>query len=134
MSKVQQVAVWTFLWCFWSFMSRNNHPTLFIDLIATGLMLACFAAVVYFNWLVLVPRFWYRRQFGLYWLCLAFASCALTAAVVVLIQEVYDMLWGPDLLRFGFWVNYGLDFTGMMVHLALAALVVRLVHRRPTSA
>ena len=44
---------------------------------------------------------------------------ALTIVAVVAISSVYDLLWGPDPRRFGFWVNYGLDLTGMCVHLEI---------------
>ena len=97
-------------------------------------MLASFAVAVYFNWLLLVPRFWNRRQFASHWLYLGATLCTLTALVVMLIQAVYDVLWGPDPRRFGFWVNYGLDFTGTSVHLALAAMVVWLLRRRRPTA
>ena len=54
----------------------------------------------------------------------------LTALDVALIQKAYDLLWGPDVRRFGFWVNYGLDFAGMALHLLAAVVIVWLVGRK----
>lgn len=133
MTKRWQVAAWIGLWCFWGVISRNNHPTLLLNGVATALLLVAFAAAVYFNWLILVPRYWRRKQFLAYWVCLLLAMNVLTAVVVVLIQQAYDVLWGPDPRRFGFRVNYGLDFIGMSVHLLAAAAVVRLIPRKRRS-
>ena len=133
MTPARQCVIWISLWFFWVFVSRHNHPIVLLNCLATALMLTSFAAVIYMNWLVLIPRFWLRQFFFAYWFSLSVTACALTAIVVVLIQKVYDVLWGPDPLRFGFWINYGLDFTGMCVHLAAAALVVWLTRRKPSA-
>lgn len=129
MAAVKQGMTWLGLWGFWVWIARNNHPTLPIDGIATALLLAVFAAAVYFNWLVLVPRYWQRRRFVLYWTVLLLVMSILTALGVWIIQIAYDVLWGPDPKRFGFWVNYGLDFTGMSLHLLGAAVVFWFIRR-----
>ena len=41
---------------FWFFISRDHHPTLLIDGLATGVLVAVTAACVYVNNLVLKPR------------------------------------------------------------------------------
>jgi len=121
---------WAGLWCGWVIFSRNNHPTLPLNMIATGILLAAFAAALYFNWLVLVPRLWQRKRYTTYWGALLVIANILTAVTVVAISSVYDLLWGPDPRRFGFWVNYGLDLTGMCVHLAGAAVIVHVTRWR----
>lgn len=55
---------------------------------------------------------------------------ALTAAVVVAIQKVYDVLWGPDPRRFSFQVNSGMDFAGMTLHLLAAAMIIWFIGRQ----
>ena len=127
------MAIWVGLWCFWVVVSRNNHPTLLLNGIATGVLIIAFAASIYFNWRVLVPRYWRSRKFLAYWTWLLLAMSALTVADVAVIQKIYDVLWGPDPRRFGFWVNYGLDFTGIGLHLLLASLVVRLIQDKRRS-
>jgi heme/copper-type cytochrome/quinol oxidase subunit 3 len=54
----------------------------------------------------------------------------ITLAVVVGIQAAYDVLWGPDPLRFGFWTNVGLDFLFVSLHVLVAAGAVALFTRK----
>jgi hypothetical protein len=46
--------------------------------------------------------------------------------VVSLIQVVYDVLWGPDPARFGFWTNFLYHGTLTTVHLVVAAAIIHL--------
>ncbi len=134
MPRTGQVIAWISLWCFWVGFSRNNHPTLLIDGVTTLLLLAAFAAAIYFNWLVLVPRCWRSLRFLMYWTCLLLAMTILTAVGVVSIQKAYDFFWRPDPRRFSLWVNYGLDFIGMSAHLLAAAVALWLIRRLRHSA
>ena len=130
MTAAKQGAIWLGLWGFWVWVSRHNHPTLLIDGVATALLLAAFAAAVYGNWHVLVPRFWAQGRRLAYWACLLVMMNILTAIDVVVIGSAYDVLWEPDVRRFGFWINYALEFAGMTLHLAGAAVIVKVMRRR----
>lgn len=123
-----QIGIWSVLWIFWFFVSGDHHPTALINAIVTTLLLATYAAGVYLNHLVLIPRLGARRP--LYWGALLLVMSVLTAAVVIAIQLVYDALLGPDPRRFGFWLNFGLDFFGLALHLLLAFLLVQFLARR----
>ncbi len=46
--------------------------------------------------------------------------------VVLLIQVVYDVLWGPDPARFGFWTNFLYHGILTTVHLVVATGIIRL--------
>lgn len=50
----------------------------------------------------------------------------LSVMVVLLIQFVYDVLWGPDPNRFGFWTNFFYDSILITVHLVVATGIIRL--------
>ncbi len=54
------------------------------------------------------------------------AMNVLTIVVVLLIQVVYDVLWGPDPNRFGFCTNFLYGSILIMVHLAIATWIIRL--------
>lgn len=130
MTRTQQVLIWIGLWGFWVFVSRHNHPTLLLDCLATALLVAAFAAAVYFNWRILVPRFLRTRRLFAYWASLLAVVSALSAADALVISKVYDFVWGPDPRRFGFWVNFGLEFALICIYLLAAACVAWLVRRR----
>ncbi|MBA4115579.1 MAG: hypothetical protein H0X71_03910 [Rubrobacter sp.] len=50
----------------------------------------------------------------------------LAFVVVLLIQVVYDVLWGPDPARFGFWTNLFHDGILTTVHLVVATGIIRI--------
>src|SRR4051794_6668234 len=82
-----QTLAWVALWSFWVFVSRHNHPNLRLNAIASGLLVATFAAAVYANHLWLIPRLWSRRRFAAYaaafLLVMGFLALACTAAIHV---------------------------------------------------
>ncbi len=123
-------ALWLGVYGFWLFMTRDHHPTLAIAMLATGIMIAGSAAAVYINALVLLPRFAARRSWIGYLLWLGITVAAITFPVVISIQWIYDALWGPDPLRYGFWTNVGYDVAGIVVHLLLAMGITGLMRRR----
>src|ERR687890_532982 len=56
-------------------------------------------------------------------LVVVMASLALACAAAI--RLVYDALWGPDPLRFGFWANFGMELTGVAIHVIAVAVGVR---------
>lgn len=123
-------AVWLAVFLFWLFVTRGFHPTLAIAMLATAVLVAAFALAVYANDLFLLPRLARRRLWLRYALSLLLVVVILDLAAVLLIQFIYDQLWGPDPLRYGFWFNMASDGAGIILHLALAAGILWFVRSR----
>ena len=122
-------AVWSGVFVFWLLATRNHHPTLTIALLATAVLVAAFALAVYVNGLFLLPRFARAHL----WLGCAVGLLAtviiLDLTAVLLIQFIYDRLWGPDPLRYGFWFNATSEGVLIIVHLAAAMGIMLLANR-----
>ena len=117
------VAAWVALFAFWLFVTRGYHPTPLIGALATTLLVAAFAGAVYTNSYLLLPRFAGRGLWVRYSLWLIALVAVLDVAVVLAIRGVYDLLWGPDPRRFGFWSNFATDGVGILAHI-IGGLVV----------
>ena len=115
---------WAALWGFWVFVSRHNHPNLRLNAIASGLLVATFAAVVYANHLWLVPRLWKGRCHAAYAAALLLVMGLLAIACTVAIHVVHDVPWEPDPARFGFLTNLGMEFALVAIHVLVIALGV----------
>lgn len=109
---------------------RAHHPTLLINALATSLLFASFAAAVYINHLVLIPRLLHEDRRTAYGVTLLLTMVGVTLVAVFGIQFVYDVLWGPDPLRYGFWFNFVTDFAGTLLHVVVAAVFVVFAKRR----
>jgi hypothetical protein len=127
---IRHALAWFALWGFWAAASRHNHPDLRIDAIATALLVATFAAAVYANHLWLIPRLWRTRRIAAYAAALLSVMVSLALACVVAIRLAYDLLWGPDPRRFGFWANFGMELVGVAMHVAAVAVGVWLYASR----
>jgi len=100
--------------------SRNNHPTLTLNLVASGIM--TLASLLVF---VLPVRV---TASGAIRVLLVGCACLVAGAVAaVSISLVYDALWGPDPLRFGMIENVGMDTAVVLAGWLWASLVARLV-------
>ena len=124
-----RLGIWSGLWAFWAFVSRNNQATPALLVIATTLLVGGSALAVHANHGLWIPRLLRAGHPLRYATALGATLLVITFAVVVGIQEAYDLLWGPDPLRFGFWENVGLDFLFVSVHV-LAAAAGRALWRR----
>jgi hypothetical protein len=118
------VAVWSGVFTFWLIATRRHHPTLTIAILATAVLVAAFALAVYVNALLLRPR--YSRLWLQYAVLLVATVAVLDLGAVLLIQFIYDRLWGPDPLRYGFWFNVASEGVLITIHLAAAMGVMRL--------
>jgi hypothetical protein len=119
-----QVAAWIALWGFWVLISGRNHPNLLINAVATALLVTTFAAAVYANHLWLIPRYSRNGRVGAYATALVVVMTSLALACAAAIRLVYDALWGPDPLRFGFWANFGMELAGVAIHVIAVAVGV----------
>ena len=115
--------MWSGLFVCWLVVTRQHHPTLTIAASATAVLVSSFALAVYANSLFLFPRFARQRLWLRYGVSLLATVAVLDLAAVLLIQFIYDRLWGADPLRYGFWFNMASDGFGIAVHL-MAAMVL----------
>ena len=120
--KLGRILGWLALWGFWIVASRDNHPNLKLNVIASSLLVMTFAAAVYIN-----RRLRRRYQAFPYAIALLFALTVLSFVCTAAIHVVYDRLWGPNPARFGFWTNFGMEFTLTTLHVALIAGSARLL-------
>lgn len=119
------VAVWSGVFVFWLIVTRGHHPTLTIAASSTAVLVSSFALAVYANHLLLLPTYAQQRFWLRYAVFLLATIVILDLIAVLLIQFIYDQLWGADPLRYGFWFNMASDGFGIAVHLVAAMLVVR---------
>lgn len=121
-----QRAVWSGVVLFWLLVTRQPHPTRTTAVSATAVLVSSFALAVYANSLFLLPGFARRRLWLSYIVSLLAIVAILDLAAVLLIQFIYDRLWGADPLRYGFWFNMASDGLGILVHVvaAMAAMWV----------
>lgn len=118
------VAVWSGVFVFWLLVTRQHHPTLTIAASATAVLVSSFALAVYTNSLLLLPRFAQRRFWLRYGISLLATIAVIDLAAVLLVQFIYDRLWGADPLRYGFWFNMASDGFGIAVHVVVAMVVM----------
>jgi hypothetical protein len=115
---------WLGVFCFWLLITLDHHPTLILAAIATAIIVGCSAAAIYLNTSLLLPRFNRLRWSGYLPLLLGLVLLlACTAAAST--GAAYDLLWGPDPLRYGFITNAALDGAMIALHLMLAMLLMR---------
>ena len=118
------VAVWLGVFVFWLVVTHQHHPTMIIAASATAVLVSSFALAVYANSLFLLPRFVQQRLWLQYVISLLATVAVLDLVAVLLVQFIYDRLWGADPLRYGFWFNMASDGFGIAVHLVAAMMVM----------
>jgi hypothetical protein len=132
-SMLLQITLWLGIYAAWFYSTRQFHPTLSLELLATGVLVAASAIAVYINTLVLVPRLFRPGSRWKYWGALTATILLLDLLAVLSIQFAYDRIWGPDPLRFGFWFNMASDGFIIALHVAGAAglgVLARMVRAR----
>lgn len=121
--------VWLVVGVIWYFATRNFHLTRRLAEIVTASLVSAYAAAVYINHLVLIPRFWRRRRWPAYWGTLLSVMIALTSVALTVIRVSYIRALGPDPNPNGLYAHFAIDFVGMVVHVFVAAIVVWLWQR-----
>jgi hypothetical protein len=121
------VAVWSGVFVFWLFVTRQHHPTLTIAASATAVLVSSFALAVYANSFFLWTRFARQRLWLRYVISLLAIIAVLDIVAVLLIQFIYDRLRGADPLRYGFWFNMASDGFGIAVHVVAAMVLMGVV-------
>lgn len=123
-SIVASLFGWLAASAFWLALTHRFHPTFSLAIIVTTCLVIAFALASYVNHLVLIPRFWaLKRRWGYVgWLFVTMA--VFTAIALAIIRISYFNLFGPDADPNGLYKHFAIDFFGMMVHVAVAALLV----------
>ena len=117
---VQLMFVWIAVWLFWIWFAGRHHPTLLLNMLASGVLVAASAIAVHwgrppragkqlYSWIQIYSH-------------LAVRIFALAVVAVLIIQFAYDQLWGPDPARYSFVVNLLMDATFIAIHYGLARL------------
>jgi hypothetical protein len=122
---ILHVAVWLGVFTFWLLATRRYHPTLTIAISATAALVSISALAVYINSLFLLPTFARRKRWGQYTVLLVATVIVLDLIAVQTIQAIYDWLWRPDPMRFGFWFNVMSDGFIIAAHLVMATGIMR---------
>lgn len=117
---ILHAALWLGVLFFWLVATRQYHPTLTIAVSTTAVLVLASALAVYINGLFLLPRFARRRLWWRYAASLLATIIVLDLIAVPAIQAIYDLLWRPDPLRFGFWFNVASDGFIIALHVAIA--------------
>ncbi|NJM46048.1 MAG: hypothetical protein HC860_07605 [Alkalinema sp. RU_4_3] len=116
----------------WVLLTRHYHPTLLIAVLSTTVLVSASALVVYINKQVLYTQFVRHRSWSRYAISLIVLLAVLDLVAVLSIQGIYDVLWGTDPKRFGFWFNFGSDGFIIALHLIGAVSVewiIKQLHR-----
>jgi hypothetical protein len=121
--------VWFAVGVFWYFATRNFHLTQRLAVIVTASLVSAYAAAVYINHLVLIPRFWRHRRWPAYWGTLLSVMIVLTSVALTVIRVSHIRALGPDPNPNGLYNHFAIDFMGMVAHVFVAAIVVWLCHR-----
>jgi hypothetical protein len=129
---ILHASVWLCVFALWLPPARRFHPTWTIAVSATAVLVSASALAVYLNALALRPRF--ARNWPKYAVSLLVTVAALDVAAVLSIGAVYDWLWRPDPLRFGFWFNVASDGFIIVLHLLAAAALSRLARGKTKAA
>jgi hypothetical protein len=126
--------VWSGVYAFWLFFTRQHHPTLKAAAAATFVLVSAFALAVYANALFLRPGFAKRGLWLRYLAALAATVALLDLYAVLMIQLLYDLAGVPREGRYGFGFNMASDGAGIIIHVAAAMLLTwvakRLLRRR----
>lgn len=128
-------AVWIVVWLFWVWLARFHHPTLQLNMLASGVLVIACAIAVHFG----EPSTRGRPVDGdgsaneehlrvniFHWLHMAVRIVALAVVAALIITWLYNQLWGPDPLRYTLAVNLVMDATFIALHFSLAKLCSRL--------
>ncbi len=127
---VLTLLAWTGVGLFWFFATRSFHPTLALAVIVTASLVVAFAIASYVNHLALVPVFWRTGRPFAYAALLLLVMSVCTAVALAIIRFSYFHEVGPDADPNGTYVHFAIDFFGMAVHVAAAAVVVWLWRKR----
>ncbi|HEX2593925.1 MAG TPA: hypothetical protein VHL34_20665 [Rhizomicrobium sp.] len=129
MRALKHALVWIALWAFWVFISRGHHPTLFIDMVATAMLMLASAAAFYANIDVLVPRFWATGRRLAWGAAFVVLVAGLAVVTTLVIAAFYDAAWGPDPDRYSFGMNVAMESAWIAIHALGGAVLMRSMGR-----
>ena len=103
------ITIWAVIFTIFLYSTLNYHPTFLIAVLASSILISASAFVVYLNRNILFVNFQKNRSITYYFVLLLVSILATDLIAVLSIQLIYDVLWGPDQNRFGFWYNFMSD-------------------------
>lgn len=124
LSRMFVALSWSLVLIFWLMVSRNNHPTLLLNLLATSILVICSAASFHV-WKVGFQG----KSMGARLLLRLAGTVLLGILAAAVIHVVYDMIHGPDPLRFSPVANAIMDIAFVGIHVLLAWLASSLWKR-----
>jgi hypothetical protein len=127
-TKLISMFGWLGAWVFWLLSTYRFHPTFSLALITTTSLVCAFAGATYCNHCVYIPRFWSVNKRWQYWVWLAGTMTILTAIALAIIRVSYLRALGPDSDPYGLVKHYAIDLFGMIVHVGIAAWIVRFLN------
>jgi hypothetical protein len=107
--KTRSAILWLVLPIVWVLLTRHYHPTPIVAVLSTSILVSASALTVYINKQILYRRFVRYQSWSRYAISLIVLLAAIDLVAVLSIQGIYDLLWGTDPQRFGFWFNFAAD-------------------------
>jgi hypothetical protein len=120
---------WAAVATFWFLTTKGFHPTTALAGIVTASLVIAAALAAYINHLVLIPRYWRAGRRGAYLAAILTTIGLVTAAALAEIRLSYFRLLGPDADPYGAYKHFAIDFSGVAIHVAAAAVVVSAARR-----
>lgn len=118
---------------FWLIATRGYHPSWPLAGVATASLVVAYAGASYVNHLILIPRYLRNGRPGIYAAALAGVMVVFTCVAIAVLRLFYVHALGLGAVN-SLGVDFGLDFFGMAVHVAGAALIVCLSRQRASRA
>lgn len=122
---IASVLAWVVVWTFWLFTTRSHHPSWPLAFIVTTSLVLAFAAATYIHHGYLLPKLARDKSYVAYGISLLAVMMTLTAVALTIIRISYLRLHGPDADPYGAYKHFAIDLFGMVVHVAVAYVVVR---------
>ena len=131
LSSKAQLFTWGALYLFWVFFSIPFHPSLIVDIVVTLELLVAYAGAIYFNVLFLAPSMLHGRSTLSNGFMLVLSLMLGTFLAFSAVRGSYSIFGFGDALG-DYWQNYFIDLFGMIIHLAAASILLRIISRKQT--
>ncbi|MEQ1827397.1 MAG: hypothetical protein ABL921_15675 [Pirellula sp.] len=128
--KLIHAFCWVVVLVGWIVVSRNNHPTLLLNVLATSVLVCGSAVLYYLSQLWIIPEFKTGSKIVLNSVKLLLLIAAIDVVMVLVIELLYDQLHGRDPRRFGWVNNLVIDAAFIVLHLILGSVAATIANQR----